>query len=311
MRRLISGFHGLLAALIIVILTVYWGLLLAFGNGSGLSRYVRIGPLAWDLTTLAIVTAILLPAAVFSILRLLQQAGGLFPKRAGLRAVSCLCALQACLLLAGILALAAPWPEIVATDWALELSSLGKAPETPTPPSDEDLEYPELPLMDQDPYAWSVYDLQGNEVAMSQFKNKVVFLNFWATWCGFCKWEFPNIQRQYDAMKDNPNIAFVLLSPEDPGIVLDWAAKQEYTLPFYTIPRDKIPASFTPNGLPTTFIVAPDGRVAFKHSGFAAWDGEKTKHFLDALSQPAAAAPEEPPEISPVPAEAVTPPPTS
>ena len=191
MRRVINGFHVLLAALIAVILTVYWGLLLAFGNGSGLERYIRVGPVYWNITILAIVTAVLLPAAVFSILRVLQQAGGLFPNCAGLRAVSCLCALQACLLIAGILAFEAQWAGILETDWAEELSSLGKAPETPAPPSDEELEYPALPLTDMDPYAWSVYDTQGNEVAMSQFKNKAVFLNFWTTWCSFCKWEFP------------------------------------------------------------------------------------------------------------------------
>lgn len=109
-------------------------------------------------------------------------------------------------------------------------------------------------------------------------------------------------------MKDNPGIAFILVSPEEPDIVTEWAAKQEYTLPFYTIPKEKMPAAFRPSGLPTTFIVAPDGRIAFKHSGFAAWDGEKTKGFLQALSQTAAAT-EAPQAPAPAPTEVIAPPP--
>ena len=129
---------------------------------------------------------------------------------------------------------------------------------------------------------------------MTEFKGKAVFLNFWATWCGYCIYEFPNIQKLYDAVKDTPNLAFIFLSPEDPEVVKKWAETQEYTFPIYTISRTDLPAEFTPSGFPTTFMLAPDGRIAFRHSGFAAWDGEKTQTFLKALAETAAAEQEMP-----------------
>ena len=179
----------------------------------------------------------------------------------------------------------ASWSSLVSTDWKGAFARLAQTSDTPTPPSDEELNYPELPLAPFDPYGWALYDMEGKETPMAEFKDKAVFLNFWATWCGYCLFEFPNIQNLYTALKDDPDIAFILVSPEEPEKVHQWVKAQDYTLPFYTIPRAELPATFTPSGLPTTFLLAPDGRIAFRHSGFAAWDGEKTQGFLRDLAR--------------------------
>lgn len=289
MKRVLNAYGTLLALLIAVLLPLFWIALFVFGRGSGFARGLSFGPIYYSTEILTVFTLVMAPAAVFRIY------GVVFGRskdraRPGLSALCGFSVFQATLFLALYLIFAAPWTTISTMDWGKAFRSLGQSSDTVTPPSDEDLEYPELPLRDSDPYAWSVYDLQGNEVPLSQFKDKAVFMNFWATWCGYCTMEFPNIQRLYTAMKDEPGIAFMLLSPEEPDVVRGWLEKQDYTLPFYTIPRDKLPPEFTPRGLPTTFFMAPDGRVAFTHSGFTAWDGEKTRQFLRDLAPAPVAA---------------------
>lgn len=287
MRRIITLWHLLLMVVIAVSMTVYWGILLYFGTGPFFYRYIRLGPIAYTTDILALCTAVLVPAFVFSLcysVRAISRNQKRFSWWAGLPFVSNWYALQATILLVLVVMFGASWSSLLSTDWTAAFERLARSSDTPAVPSDEQLEYPVLPLPPHNPYGWSIYDMEGNEVVMDSFKGKVVFLNFWATWCGYCLLEFPNIQRLQSEFSDYPNIAFVLVSPEEPEIVRKWVEEQEYTMPFYSIPRETLPAAYMPSGLPTTFILSADGRVAFRHSGFVAWDGEKTKRFLRELS---------------------------
>ncbi len=153
----------------------------------------------------------------------------------------------------------------------------------PQPPSDSDMDYPVLPLVHHDTLAWSVFDLEGKEVPVSLFRGKTLFVNLFATWCGYCKAEFPNVQKLVDAMKDNKDIVFLMVTTEKAEVVKSWASEKGYTGPFYTANNGFTP-DFKPDGFPTKVIVAPDGRIAFKHSGFAAWDGARTQKFLTDLA---------------------------
>lgn len=288
MRRLLILWHALLMAVIGGALSVYWGILLYFGSGPVIYRYIRVGPIAYRTDILTLCTAILAPTFLFSVfylLRCISRDGRRFSRWQGLPFVSNWYAVQATILLVLVIAFGPSLSNLVSTDWRAAFARLTQSSGTPTPPSDEDLNYPELPLKPFNPYGWSIYDMDGNEAPMARFEDKVVFLNFWATWCGFCIFEFPNIQNLYTALKDDPDIVFVLVSPEEPETVHKWVKEQDYTLPFYTIPRENLPSEFALSGLPTTFILAPDGRIAFRHSGFVAWDGEKTRGFLQELAR--------------------------
>src|SRR6185295_19807112 len=59
---------------------------------------------------------------------------------------------------------------------------------------------PVPPLAEGTPvdYGWSVTSLDGHTTPVASFKGKVVFLNFWATWCGPCRMEFPSIQKLHE-----------------------------------------------------------------------------------------------------------------
>src|SRR5690606_35409006 len=83
----------------------------------------------------------------------------------------------------------------------------------------------------QEPYLTAMYDLEGNQVDME--KNKLIFLNVWATWCGPCVMEMPGIQSLYERYKTNDNVRFYIVSDEDAETVVPFIQRKGYELPFY------------------------------------------------------------------------------
>jgi thiol-disulfide isomerase/thioredoxin len=143
------------------------------------------------------------------------------------------------------------------------------------------LEAPSFPSGALADYDWTVKSLDGKNFNMAEAKGKVVFLNFWATWCPPCVAEMPSIQRLYEKIKDQ-EIIFVCISNEDPSKVSRFVREKGFTFPIYTL-RGEPPAVFKTQGIPTTFILSSDGKVAFRHVGSAKWDDEKSVAFLKEL----------------------------
>lgn len=174
------------------------------------------------------------------------------------------------------------WNDILGTNAAAQ----------PSIPGDDRLDYPELPLKPDGPLAWTVENLQGESLDVGALKGKTVFINIWATWCGFCILEFPTVQRLYEQFKDDPNVVFLVVTDESVPKVQEWVDGKgaEFKLPFF-LTKDGFPDKLAPRGYPTTYIIGPDGRVAFSHTGAVTWDGEKTVNFLKQLSQMPAETP--------------------
>src|SRR5690606_12751282 len=60
-------------------------------------------------------------------------------------------------------------------------------------------------------YAFTIKDLEGNIKSFDDYKNKVIFLNLWATWCGPCRAEMPSIQKLYNKTQSD-DVVFIMLS---------------------------------------------------------------------------------------------------
>lgn len=117
---------------------------------------------------------------------------------------------------------------------------------------------------------WCIRTLDGKEVAFSECKGRVVFLNFWATWCVPCVEEMSSIQRLFNLMKCD-DVAFLLITDEKEKTVRAFLDKQHLTLPIYL--RDKkVPKVFKTRRLPVTYILDREGMIAFRRTGSAEWD---------------------------------------
>jgi thiol-disulfide isomerase/thioredoxin len=139
-----------------------------------------------------------------------------------------------------------------------------------------------VPQIDQTPelrnnphasYDFSFASLNGQSHRLSDLRGKVVFVNFWGTWCIRCVAEMPTIQKLYETLKDDPSVAFVIASRLDtPERVRAYAKYGRYDLPFYMVNDSDIPQALQFNQYPTTFIFRKDGSLAETQIGGADWD---------------------------------------
>ena len=154
---------------------------------------------------------------------------------------------------------------------------------TPSPTESPEvmLQPPPFPAQMKMDYNWRVQDLDGGDVDVVQTKGKVIFLNFWATWCPPCVVEMPSIQRLYEKVKSE-GIQFMCVSDEDRTKVRRFVEEGGFTFPVYTLIGEK-PRILETESIPATFIISRDGQIVFKHLGAAKWDHESGVDFIKRL----------------------------
>ncbi len=136
-------------------------------------------------------------------------------------------------------------------------------------------------------YGFGLQDLDGNKIEASELKDKVIFLNLWATWCGPCRVEMPSIQQLYETTSSNENIVFIILSidaSEDKEKVRNYIRKKGFTFPVY-MPRGYLTQQLTVPSIPTTFIVSKEGKVVRKEVGTTNFGKPRFAEFLQKLTQ--------------------------
>ncbi len=131
-------------------------------------------------------------------------------------------------------------------------------------------------------YDFTLDKLAGGTLDFAKLEGKVVFINFWATWCPPCVAEMPGIQRLYDKYKDNPEIAFVMISLDSKRSKAEkFIAKKEFTLPVYFPNASRIPKVYESKGIPTTFVLDKEGYIAYKKVGMANYDASGFVEFME------------------------------
>lgn len=123
----------------------------------------------------------------------------------------------------------------------------------------------------------------GKKVSLSSLKGKVVFINFWATWCPPCRAEMPTINKLYQNLKDEENIVFLMVDPDESyEKAQKYMDKNEFSLPVY-IPTSPVPYTFLAGALPTTVILDKEGRIAIRHEGAADYGNPEIEKLIREL----------------------------
>jgi peroxiredoxin len=121
---------------------------------------------------------------------------------------------------------------------------------------------PDFQLRDSNGTVWNLSDLRG----------KVVFINFWATWCTVCKAEMVYKESLYKKMQGKPFQMLGILFKDDPRNLTPYFRKIEVSLPTLLSPDDEAAALFGITGVPETFIIDKNGIIREKLVGPRQWD---------------------------------------
>ncbi|WP_345232876.1 TlpA disulfide reductase family protein [Olivibacter ginsenosidimutans] len=113
----------------------------------------------------------------------------------------------------------------------------------------------------------SFKDKNGKTVSISSLKGKVVFINFWATWCPPCIQEMPSINQLKQSFKENDNIVFLMVDVDaDVEKSTAFMAENKYDLPVY-IPISDIPRDYLGDAIPNTVIIGKNGDMIARMEG--------------------------------------------
>ncbi|MEF8792140.1 TlpA family protein disulfide reductase [Thiohalorhabdus sp.] len=119
--------------------------------------------------------------------------------------------------------------------------------------------------------------LEGNNYRLSDLRGKVVLVNFWATWCPPCREEMPSMQGLYEDLKNEPFEVLAVNVGEQEGDVFPFVhgeLEAELTFPILLDPDAKVIDRYPVRGLPTSFLVDKQGRLAYKAVGGRDMEGE-------------------------------------
>ncbi|MFD1316691.1 TlpA family protein disulfide reductase [Namhaeicola litoreus] len=131
-------------------------------------------------------------------------------------------------------------------------------------------------------YEWSLKSINGNDVNFSDLKNKVIIVNFWATWCPPCIAEMPSFQNLFDQFKEDEEVAFLFVTTDDRSKVDRFLQKKEYNIPVY-FPVNQIPKELSSNSIPATFIIDKQGKIIVDKVGAVDWNSSRIIDLINSL----------------------------
>jgi peroxiredoxin len=130
---------------------------------------------------------------------------------------------------------------------------------------------------------FSLARLDGATVKLSDYRGKVVFLNFWATWCPPCREEMPSMNSLYRRYKDTDLVFLAVDLQESQNEVAAFVREAGYEFPVLLDSRGRAAALYGVQSIPSTFIIGRNGEIATAAIGGRAWDSPEVRAVIDRL----------------------------
>ena len=129
-------------------------------------------------------------------------------------------------------------------------------------------------------FDFTAMDKDGKTVKLSDFKGKKVYINMWASWCGPCMREIPELEKTYQKLKNNKDVVFLSMtspndsefknqSPQDKGkdVILNKAKELDVTYPVLFDVNDRFIINYAIRSFPTHIFINSDGTIGNRIAG--------------------------------------------
>ena len=129
-------------------------------------------------------------------------------------------------------------------------------------------------------FDFTAMDKDGKTVKLSDFKGKKVYINMWASWCGPCMREIPELEKTYQKLKNNKDVVFLSMtspndsefknqSPQDKGkdVILNKAKELGVTYPVLFDVNDRFIINYAIRSFPTHIFINSDGTIGNRIAG--------------------------------------------
>lgn len=146
-------------------------------------------------------------------------------------------------------------------------------------------QWPLEPLIGGSTPDFSLEDLKGESISLSSFRGKPVILNFWATWCPYCRKERDHLKKLYEDYSDK-KLVIVSVSIDRSLETLRKFMKKK-PAPFIILydGEGKVASQFQVAGLPTSFLINRDGVIERKFTGYREWSSDSSRKIIDRLTE--------------------------
>jgi peroxiredoxin len=133
---------------------------------------------------------------------------------------------------------------------------------------------------------FTLRDINGEQVSLSQYRGKVVLMNFWATWCAPCMLEMPHLQTMYTELQEQ-GLVVLSISIDDARAsskVKPLIKKNGYTFPVLLDKETTVVSRFNPGKeVPYTMIVDREGRIVERHAGYNPGDEKELRAQVERI----------------------------
>ena len=131
---------------------------------------------------------------------------------------------------------------------------------------------------------FTLQSLAGGELSLSDFRGKLVLLNFWATWCMPCRQEMPSMEQLWQKYQ-NQGLVILAVSTDEggPKRVQNFVKKLKLSFPVALDPDSKVSDVYQVSGLPVSYLVDREGHLLAEITGSEDWMSEKALRNIESL----------------------------
>ncbi len=132
---------------------------------------------------------------------------------------------------------------------------------------------------------FALKDIDGKLHRLSDYRGKVIVLNFWATWCPPCREEMPSMERARKKLLKDDVVILAVNVGEDEDTIFNFTGDYPVEFPLLMDSKGEVIKNYPVMALPTTYIISPDGIVTHRTLGGREWDNDQILNELRAMQK--------------------------